>query len=64
MSRKKLVLLSIVTEMVGIIGISTGVGVELATHADYGYGIITVGSLFVAAGGLLFAKIIPKRKED
>ena len=51
-------LLSIVVELVGIVGISTGIGVELATHADYGYGIITVGSLFVAGGGILWGKLL------
>lgn len=58
MSRRKLLLVSVVVELLGVISISTGLGVELALHADWGYGLITGGSLLVAAGGILWGKLL------
>lgn len=50
-----------IIELIGIVLISGGIGFEIATGADVGYLIITIGSCFVAGGGLLYAKIIRSR---
>jgi len=51
-------ILSAVLEVAGIGAIGTGVGIEIAMGADVGYLAITMGSAVVAAGGLLFAKVV------
>lgn len=48
----------VVLELIGIIAISSGIGIELASKADIGYVIITVGSLFIATGGIIWGKFI------
>ncbi|HUV52895.1 MAG TPA: histidine kinase [Dehalococcoidia bacterium] len=49
-------------EIVGIITVSTGIGFEIATGADLGYVLITLGSVITAGGGLIFAKVLRARK--
>ena len=56
MSKRKL--LPIVIELVGIASIGTGIGVELATHADIGWAIVTSGSCLVAIGGVIWGKFM------
>jgi len=51
-------ILTIILELIGIIAISCGIGIELDSGAEIGYVIITVGSLFVAAGGIIWGKFI------
>lgn len=51
-------ILPVVLELIGIIAISSGIGIELASKADIGYVIITVGSLFIATGGIIWGKFI------
>jgi hypothetical protein len=51
-------LLAIILELVGIGSIGTGVGIELAIGADIGFVAITVGSLLVATGGVIWGKFI------
>jgi hypothetical protein len=58
MSRRKIALTSICVEVLGLMGISAGLAVELTLHADFGYGLITGGSLFVAGGGILWGKLL------
>ena len=55
---KKLIPISI--EVVGVAAIGVGIGVELATHADIGWAIVTVGSCLVAIGGVIWGKFICK----
>jgi len=56
MSKKKLIPVAI--ELIGISAIGTGIGVELATHADVGWAMITIGSCLVAIGGVIWGKFI------
>jgi len=46
----------ILLELIGIITIGSGIGIELAMRADMGYYMITMGSVMVAIGGVIFAK--------
>ena len=57
MSRK---LLPVALELVGIATIGVGIGVELATHADIGWGLVTTGSCLVAVGGVIWGKFTRK----
>jgi len=59
---KPLYLLSAVLEILGVAVGSAGLTIELLYRADFGFVLITGGSLFVAAGGLLFAKALPRRR--
>lgn len=54
----KLKLLPIIIEVVGVAAIGIGIGVELATHADIGWAIVTIGSRPVAIGGVIWGKFI------
>ncbi len=54
--RKKI--LPITLELIGITAIGSGTGIELASKADIGYVVITVGSLFVAIGAIIWGKFI------
>ena len=56
MSKKKLI--PIVIELVGISAIGAGIGVEVVTHADVGWAIVTIGSCLVAIGGVIWGKFI------
>lgn len=56
MSKTKM--LAITIELVGIAVIGAGIGVELATHADIGWVTITIGSCFVAIGGIIWGKFM------
>ena len=57
MNRK---LIPITIELLGIAAIGTGIGVELATHADIGWAIVTTGSCLVAVGGVIWGKFTRK----
>ncbi len=49
-------LLAIIVELVGIAAVGTGIGIELATHADIGWATVTTGSCLVAIGGVIWGK--------
>ena len=49
----------ILTEVAGIIVTSAGIGYEIAYHAELGFILISLGSVFIAAGGLMFSKFKP-----
>lgn len=51
-------ILPVSLELIGIVAISSGIGIELASKAEIGYVIITVGSLFVATGAIIWGKFI------
>ena len=55
---KRLRLLPVVLELVGIATVGMGIGVELAAHANIGYLVITIGSLLVATGGVIWGKFM------
>lgn len=52
--------LAIALEAVGICAIIAGISIEALMHADIGFIAITGGSVIIAAGGLLWAKLIRK----
>ena len=54
----KMKLIPIIIELVGVVAIGTGIGVELATHADIGWTILTIGSCLVAIGGVIWGKFM------
>lgn len=53
-------LLAIALEAVGISAVILGIAIETTMHAQIGFIIITSGSVFIASGGMLFAKIIKR----
>jgi len=54
-------LLALVTEIIGIAVTATGIGVEISAGGHVGIILITAGSLVIAAGSLLWAKVIRRR---
>ena len=56
MNRKKI--LPILIELTGIAAIGSGIGIELATHADIGWVVVTSGSCMVAIGGVIWGKFM------
>jgi hypothetical protein len=51
-------ILPVTVELIGIVAISSGIGIELASKAEIGYVIITIGSLLVAAGAIIWGKFM------
>ena len=49
-------ILPILIELTGIAAIGVGVGIELATKADIGWVVVTLGSCVVAIGGVIWGK--------
>lgn len=58
---KNLFFTSVIAEILGIMVVAIGVGIEVAYRADIGYILITSGAVVVAAGGLLFAKVVRRK---
>ena len=56
--RRKLI--PIALELVGIAVIGAGIGIEFAYEADWGFVLITSGSLMVAMGGVIWGKFVRK----
>ena len=55
MNRK---LVPIALELAGIAAIGAGIGVELATHADIGWTLVTAGSCLVTLGAVIWGKFM------
>ena len=55
---KKNRLIPIVIELVGISIVGTGIGLELALGGEVYLVMITIGSLLIATGGIIFAKFL------
>ncbi len=51
-------LIPITIELVGLAAIGIGIGVELATHAEIGWALVTTGSCLVAIGGVIWGKFM------
>lgn len=47
-------------EFIGILMIATGVIIEVNTGADIGHLFITLGSVAIATGGLIWGKLLRK----
>jgi len=52
--------LAIALETVGVIGIIAGIAVEATMQADIGFVIISSGSVLIATGALVWAKLIKR----
>ena len=50
--------LPLLIELTGIAAIGVGVGIELATKADVGWVVVTIGSCVVAIGGVIWGKFM------
>jgi hypothetical protein len=61
MSKKMIIPITI--ELIGIAGIGVGIGIELATHADVGWAVVTTGSCLVAIGGVIWGKFMRARRK-
>ncbi len=54
-------LIPVIMEVIGVAAIGVGIGVELATHADIGWALVTSGSCLVAIGGVIWGKFMRRR---
>ena len=55
---KKVNLIPVIIEVIGVAAVGAGIGVEMATCADIGYVIVTTGSCLVAIGGVVWGKFM------
>ncbi len=58
----KMILLPVTLEVIGIAAIGVGIGIELATHADIGWAVVTTGSCLVAIGGVIWGKFMRRER--
>ena len=56
--KKKPLIIPIIIELVGILVVGIGIGLELAFGGQAYFVVITAGSLLVATGGIIFGKFI------
>ena len=55
-------LVAIIIELVGIATVGTGIGLELALGGEIYLVVITIGSVLVATGGVIFGKFLRQGK--
>jgi hypothetical protein len=55
-------LVAILIEIIGIAVVATGIGLEMAIGGSTYLVIITIGSLLVASGGIVWGKFIRGKK--
>lgn len=60
---KKRHLIPIAIELIGISVVGAGIGLELAFGGEIYLVMITTGSLFIAAGGVIWGKFVKKREK-
>jgi len=48
---------AIILELLGIATVFAGISIELVFGADAGFVLISTGSLFIAAGAMLYTKV-------
>lgn len=56
-AQAKVKVLSAIIELMGIVIVSTGIGLELSVGGDAYLIVITLGSVVIATGGVLYAKV-------
>jgi hypothetical protein len=59
---RKMMLLPVTLEVIGIAAIGVGIGIELATHADLGWAVVTTGSCLIAIGGVIWGKFMRRER--
>lgn len=64
MSNKNILPLALATaiELSGVFIVAIGIATELSTGADFGHYIISVGSVVISTGSILWAKIFGRRR--
>lgn len=60
---RNLYLFATIIELFGVSLVSAGLAYEIAAGADLGYQIMTAGSILIAVGSILFAKVAPWMRE-
>ena len=55
-------IIPVVIELTGIAIISVGIGLEIAFGGEVYLVMITIGSLFIATGGIIFGKFMKGEK--
>lgn len=58
----KLLLVPVIMELAGILGIGAGIGIELITKASIGHLVITLSSAIVAVGAITWGKFLRRGK--
>jgi|GEM_PF-6158034 len=56
---RHLYVFAVIIELFGIVLTTAGLVYEYIVKADLGFVMITLGSVFIAGGSLLFAKVTP-----
>lgn len=64
MNLQKIFWISAILEVLGITIVAIGVGLELTYKADMYYLVISMGSIMITAGSILFAKFKPWLEEE
>jgi len=57
-------LFPIVLELLGIAIVGAGIGIEIVMHADFGFVFITIGSVMVAGGGVIWGKFMMSKRGE
>lgn len=57
-----MIILAVAIELVGIATVATGIGLEIAYGGAIHLTVITIGSVLVATGGVLFGKFLKIRR--
>ena len=55
---KRRLMFPLTLELIGIAVVGSGIGIEVAMRADIGYLLITIGSVIVAGGGIVWGKFM------
>ena len=58
---KLLPIAAVILELAGIVIIGIGIGIELVAKAHVGVLLITIGSVTVAAGGVMYGKFMRRK---
>ena len=51
-------------ELAGMFLLILGVSIELTTHAGLGHTLISVGSVLITAGSIIWGKIVQTKKKE
>jgi len=52
----------IAVELAGMFLLVLGISIELTTQADIGHTLISVGSVLITAGSIIFGKLLRKKR--
>jgi len=60
--RMKFFAFCVAVEVVGVAAVGTGIALELAQKASVYYVVISVGSLLITSGGIVFGKLLRRNR--